>query len=195
MTLNRVIVEVAALKLAFTAFVECWFCNVHVAPCESIRPTIVPRVSSRAVTSIIRVICWWITLHYLLVVIVGGYYLIRLFSVPLLVWGVKVVPTDVVGLFDLDIDGAVLASWSSEDVGFLILRYWISLIDCEDFSDALSSACLLIEIRVLVFGWSLLVLIISGFLCLVGFANVSWEYRLEVSFTFKLLSTLSMHVI
>ena len=76
MSLNRVIVEVAALKLALAAFVECRLCNVHVAPCESIRPTIVPRVPRRAVTSIIGVIGWWITLHDLFVVIVGCYDLI-----------------------------------------------------------------------------------------------------------------------
>ena len=85
MSLNRVIVEVAALELALAAFVEGWLCYVYVAPCESIRPTIVPRVSCWAVTSVIGVIGRWIALHDLLVVIVGCYDLIRLFGVPLLV--------------------------------------------------------------------------------------------------------------
>jgi hypothetical protein len=121
MTMNRVIVEITAVIFTIAPFVKSRFCDIDVAPRESVRPTVVPRVPSRAVASIISIISWSIALHDLLVVIISRYDFIRVFPVPFLVAGVKSVPANVVGLLDLNIDSAVLASRSSKNVRLLIL--------------------------------------------------------------------------
>ena len=148
--LYGVVIEIAAVIFTFAPFVESRLCDVDVAPRESVRPAVVPRVSSGAVAGIISVIGGRVALHDLLVVIISRYDFVRVFPVPFLVARVESVPANVVRLLDLDVDGAVLARGSSENVGLFILGDRISFVNGVNVSYPLSRAGHLIKILILV---------------------------------------------
>lgn len=209
--LYGVVIEIAAVIFTFAPFVESRLCDVDVAPRESVRPAVVPRVSSGAVASIISVIGGRVALHDLLVVIISRYDFVRVFPVPFLVAGVESVPANVVRLLDLDVDGAVLARGSSENVGLFILGDRISFVNGVNVSYPLSRAGHLIKILILVihdclFALFLLFLslltfiLLSLLLCLlllflfIGFAHILRQNRLQMplvtSFLLKQLSVM-----
>jgi hypothetical protein len=209
--LYGVVIEIAAVIFTFAPFVESRLCDVDVAPRESVRPTVVPRVSSGAVAGIISVIGGRVALHDLLVVIISRYDFVRVFPVPFLVAGVESVPANVVRLLDLDVDGAVLARGSSENVGLFILGDRISFVNGVNVSYPLSRAGHLIKILILVihdclFALFLLFLslltfiLLSLLLCLlllflfIGFAHILRQNRLQMplvtSFLLKQLSVI-----
>ena len=209
--LYGVVIEIAAVIFTFAPFVESRLCDVDVAPCESVRPAVVPRVSSGAVAGIISVIGGRVALHDLLVVIISRYDFVRVFPVPFLVAGIKSVPANVVRLLDLDVDGAVLARGSSENVGLFILGDRISFVNGVNVSYPLSRAGHLIKILILVIHDCLLALfllflslltfiLLSLLLCLlllflfIGFAHILRQNRLQMplvtSFLLKQLSVI-----
>lgn len=209
--LYRVVIEIAAVIFTFAPFVESRLCDVDVAPRESVRPAVVPRVSSGAVAGIISVIGGRVALHDLLVVIISRYDFVRVFPVPFLVAGVESVPANVVRLLDLDVDGAVLARGSSENVGLFILGDRISFVNGVNVSYPLSRAGHLIKILIIVihdclFALFLLFLslltfiLLSLLLCLlllflfIGFAHILRQNRLQMplvtSFLLKQLSVM-----
>ena len=212
--LYGVVIEIAAVIFTFAPFVESRLCDVDVAPRESVRPAVVPRVSSGAVASIISVIGGRVALHDLLVVIISRYDFVRVFPVPFLVARVESVPANVVRLLDLDVDGAVLARGSSENVGLFILGDRISFVNGVNVSYPLSRAGHLIKILILVihnclFALFLLFLLflslltfilLSLLLCLlllflfIGFAHILRQNRLQMplvtSFLLKQLSVM-----
>ena len=209
--LYGVVIEIAAVIFTFAPFVESRLCDVDVAPSESVRPAVVPRVSSGAVASIISVIGGRVALHDLLVVIISRYDFVRVFPVPFLVAGIKSVPANVVRLLDLDVDGAVLARGSSENVGLFILGDRISFVNGVNVSYPLSRAGHLIKILILVIHDCLLALfllflslltfiLLSLLLCLlllflfIGFAHILRQNRLQMplvtSFLLKQLSVI-----
>lgn len=211
MALYGVVIEIAAVIFTFAPFVESRLCDVDVAPRESVRPAVVPRVSSGAVASIISVIGGRVALHDLLVVIISRYDFVRVFPVPFLVAGVESVPANVVRLLDLDVDGAVLARGSSENVGLFILGDRISFVNGVNVSYPLSRAGHLIKILIIVihdclFALFLLFLslltfiLLSLLLCLlllflfIGFAHILRQNRLQMplvtSFLLKQLSVM-----
>ena len=195
--LYGVVIEIAAVIFTFAPFVESRLCDVDVAPRESVRPAVVPRVSSGAVAGIISVIGGRVALHDLLVVIISRYDFVRVFPVPFLVAGVESVPANVVRLLDLDVDGAVLARGSSENVGLFILGDRISFVNGVNVSYPLSRAGHLIKILIIVihdclFALFLLFLslitfiLLSLLLCLlllflfIGFAHILRQNRLQL---------------
>ena len=209
--LYRVVIEIAAVIFTFAPFVESRLCDVDVAPREGVRPAVVPRVSSGAVAGIISVIGGRVALHDLLVVIISRYDFVRVFPVPFLVAGVESVPANVVRLLDLDVDGAVLARGSSENVGLFILGDRISFVNGVNVSYPLSRAGHLIKILIIVihdclFALFLLFLslitfiLLSLLLCLlllflfIGFAHILRQNRLQMplvtSFLLKQLSVM-----
>ena len=209
--LYGVVIEIAAVIFTFAPFVESRLCDVDVAPRESVRPAVVPRVSSGAVASIISVIGGRVALHDLLVVIISRYDFVRVFPVPFLVAGVESVPANVVRLLDLDVDGAVLARGSSENVRLFILGDRISFVNGVNVSYPLSRAGHLIKILILVIHDCLFVLfllflslltfiLLSLLLCLlllflfIGFAHILRQNRLQMplvtSFLLKQLSVM-----
>jgi len=203
--LYGVVIEIAAVIFTLAPFVESRLCDVDVAPRESVRPAVVPRVSSGAVASIISVIGGRVALHDLLVVIISRYDFVRVFPVPFLVARVESVPANVVRLLDLDVDGAVLARGSSENVGLFILGDRISFVNGVNVSYPLSRAGHLIKILILVIHDCLLALfllflslltfiLLSFLLCLlllflfIGFSHILRQNRLQMPLVTSFLS-------
>lgn len=137
--MNGIIIREWIRKVALASFVKCRLCDIYIASCKRVWATIISRVPSWTVTSIIGKVSWRLTIHDLFIIIISGYDFIWFFRIPILLCWVDLIPASIVNLLNLNVHSIILARWSSKRVRFLIRRIRVSFInDLNFFNDIIS---------------------------------------------------------